>query len=139
MRRARRALLTRCGRRGALGLCRDLTTTFPVDIKFSSQARALYQVLYRAFEVAKGALRPGVRFKDVHLATSEEIAKGLIALGIMKGDPHEAVAAGAHALFFPHGLGHQLASMCTTWKALGKITWGMAKNCKEVRNLACTR
>ncbi|MEL6273977.1 MAG: M24 family metallopeptidase, partial [Bacteroidota bacterium] len=39
---------------------------------------------------------------------SKIIASGLTSLGLMKGDPIEAVAAGAHALFFPHGLGHMI-------------------------------
>ncbi|MEO1589346.1 MAG: M24 family metallopeptidase, partial [Bacteroidota bacterium] len=47
-------------------------------------------------------------YKDVHLLASTRIAEGLKALGIMKGDVQEAVAAGAHAMFLPHGLGHMM-------------------------------
>ena len=54
------------------------------------------------------AVRPGTPFREIHLLAATEIAKGLIALGIMKGDPAEAAAKGAHTLFFPHGLGHPL-------------------------------
>ncbi|HSA97119.1 MAG TPA: M24 family metallopeptidase, partial [Acidobacteriota bacterium] len=54
------------------------------------------------------AMKPGLNFKDIHLRTAQFIAAGLKDLGLMKGDTGEAVAAGAHALFFPHGLGHNL-------------------------------
>jgi len=53
-------------------------------------------------------LAPGVRYLDVHLKTAKNMAEGLKSLGLMKGDMDEAVAAGAHALFFPHGLGHMI-------------------------------
>ena len=52
-------------------------------------------------------MKPGVGFRDIHVAAARVIAAGLKDLGIMKGNPDEAVAAGAHACFFPHGLGHR--------------------------------
>jgi len=57
---------------------------------------------------ATAILKPGLPFLEAHLAASRAAARGLQALGLMRGDPDEAVAAGAHALFFPHGLGHQI-------------------------------
>ena len=65
-------------------------------------------------------MRPGVSFKEVHLHAAKIIAENLIQLGFMKGNPNDAVAAGAHALFFPHGLGHQLGLDVHDMEGLGE-------------------
>ena len=54
------------------------------------------------------AVRPGVPYRDIHLAAARSFVVDLTAAGLMKGDPDAAVSAGAHALFFPHGLGHMI-------------------------------
>lgn len=86
----------------------DITRTFPVSPNFDTRQREIYQLVLLAEEQAIAALHPGVRYLDVHLQAALTIATGLRDLGLMKGDPAEAVAAGAHALFFPHGLGHAI-------------------------------
>jgi Xaa-Pro aminopeptidase len=84
----------------------DLTRTFPVSARFTPRQRDVYQIVLDAQQHAISLLRPGVRYLDVHLAAARRIAEGLKALGLLQGDVDEAVAQGAHALFFPHGLGH---------------------------------
>jgi Xaa-Pro aminopeptidase len=86
----------------------DITRTVPVSGRFTSRQKEVYQIVLKAQVRAVAAVRPGVRFLDVHLGACRDLAEGLKSLGIMKGDPAEAVAAGAHALFFPCGLGHML-------------------------------
>ena len=86
----------------------DITRTFPVSRQFSSFQRDIYQIVLDAQQEAIALLRPGFRFLDAHLKAGEVIAEGLKELGLMKGDVSAAVAAGAHALFFPHGLGHMI-------------------------------
>ncbi|MCX6284756.1 MAG: aminopeptidase P family protein [Bacteroidetes bacterium] len=86
----------------------DITRTVPVGGKFSQRQKEIYEIVLKANLEATKAVKPGVPFKDIHILAATEIAKGLTALGIMKGDPEEAVAKGAHTLFFPHGLGHPL-------------------------------
>ena len=70
-------------------------------------------------ETIKG-IRPGIMNKDLHLLAAEIIAGGLKDLGLMKGEINEAVAAGAHALFFPHGLGHMLGLDVHDMEGLGE-------------------
>ena len=53
-------------------------------------------------------MRPGVRFKEVHLAAARSIASGLKTIGILTGSVDELVETDAYALFFPHGIGHLL-------------------------------
>jgi Xaa-Pro aminopeptidase len=86
----------------------DITRTIPVSGTFSSQQRAIYECVLRAQIGALAAIKPGVPYRDVHLGAARSFVTDLTALGLMKGDAGEAVAAGAHALFFPHGLGHMM-------------------------------
>jgi Xaa-Pro aminopeptidase len=86
----------------------DITRTFPVSGKFTDIQKAIYEIVLIANLTGIAEMKPGVTFRSVHLKSAEVIADGLKALGIMKGNPKEAVKAGAHALFFPHGLGHLL-------------------------------
>lgn len=84
----------------------DITRTFPVNGKFSSRQKDIYEIVLISQLTAIAETMPKVSFKSVHLKTAEVIAEGLKALGLMKGNVKNAVEAGAHALFFPHGLGH---------------------------------
>jgi len=86
----------------------DITRTFPVSGKFSQRQKDIYEIVLISQLTAIAETRPKVNFKSVHLKTAEVIAEGLKALGLMKGNMKNAVEAGAHALFFPHGLGHLL-------------------------------
>lgn len=86
----------------------DITRTVPVGGKFNERQKGIYEVVLNANLAAIRAVKPGVPFREIHLLAATEIAKGLTALGIMKGDPAEAAKKGAHTLFFPHGLGHPL-------------------------------
>lgn len=86
----------------------DLTRTCPVDKKFTAKQKEIYQTVLDAQVAAIEACRPGITYKEVHLHAAKIMAEGLKSLGLMKGDMDEAVAQGAHAMFFPHGLGHML-------------------------------
>ena len=86
----------------------DLTSSFPVNRTFSSRQKEVYQIVLNALQDAAGTLKPGAWFQDAHLTACKTLMEGLKALGLMKGGVDEAVAQGAHALFFPHGLGHML-------------------------------
>ncbi|MCA8975136.1 MAG: aminopeptidase P family protein [Planctomycetes bacterium] len=90
------------------GYCADVTRTWPVNGRFSPEARDIYDIVLAAEVAAIKAVSPGVRYRDLHLTSCRVIADGLTQLGLMKGDPDELVADGAHALFFPHGVGHLL-------------------------------
>ena len=84
----------------------DLTRTFPVSKTFSSKQKEVYNVVFESFMHAIEIAKPGMQFRELHLKTAEKITQGMIDLGLMKGNAEDAVADGAHTLFFPHGLGH---------------------------------
>jgi len=101
-------VLCDAGAENSMHYAGDLTRTFPVDQSFTTLQQEVYNIVLNAHQSAAAALKPCVLFKDVHLLACERLAEGLSDLGLMKGDPKEAVAAGAHALFFQCGLGHMM-------------------------------
>lgn len=96
------------GAETAMGYAGDLTRTFPVSNTFSTRQKEIYEIVLNAFENAQRLLRPGILFKDIHLKASQHLVEGLIDLGLMKGNPEEAVKNNAHTLFFQCGLGHMM-------------------------------
>jgi len=98
----------------------DITRTFPVNGKFSDKQSEIYNIVLKAQLTAIKAMKPGIKYKSVHLRSAEVIAAGLKELGLMKGNVKEAVSAGAHALFFPHGLGHMLGLDVHDMEGLGE-------------------
>jgi Xaa-Pro aminopeptidase len=104
----------------------DITRTIPVNGTFSSQQRAVYEAVLRAQTGAIAAVKPGVPYRDVHLGAAKSFVNDLSALGLMKGNADEAVAAGAHALFFPHGLGHMMGLDVHDMENLGEDIVGYA-------------
>lgn len=103
-----RMVLGDFGAETALHYAGDITRTFPVASRFTTKQREIYEIVLDAEVNAIASLRPGLTYKSVHLAAARRMAEGLKALGLMQGDLDEAVAQGAHALFFPHGLGHMI-------------------------------
>ena len=101
-------LLADVGAETAGGWAGDVTRTWPVSGAFSATQRELYAAVLAAQEAAIAKVAPGVRYRDVHLASCVTLTRGLIDLGILRGDAEELVADGVHALFFPHGVGHLL-------------------------------
>lgn len=86
----------------------DITRTFPVSGKFTDKQKEIYQLVLDANLCGIEAVKPGIKFREAHMKVSKLISAGLVNLGLLKGDVDEIVEAGAHALFFPHGLGHLL-------------------------------
>lgn len=86
----------------------DITRTIPIGGTFSDRQKEIYEIVLSAQMKAIEAIHPGITYKEIHLQTAKNMAKGLKQLGLMKGDMNDAVIQGAHALFFPHGLGHMM-------------------------------
>ncbi len=90
------------------GYAGDLTTTFPIGRRYEGRQREIYDLVLAMHKAATSLLKPGLPFVQAHAAAERTAFEGLKALGLMRGDAEEAVEAGATALFFPHGLGHQI-------------------------------
>jgi Xaa-Pro aminopeptidase len=98
----------------------DITRTFPVGAKFTDKQKEIYSILLNAQIKAIESVRPGIEYREIHINTARDITMDLIALGLMKGDADEAVAAGAHAWFNPAGLGHMLGLDVHDMEGLGE-------------------
>lgn len=101
-------LLADVGAETAGGFAGDVTRTWPVNGKYSATQREIYQVVLASQERSIAAVKPGARYRDVHLEACLALTEGLVELGILRGEPSALVEQGAHALFFPHGVGHLL-------------------------------
>ena len=113
-------LITDAGAETAMGYAGDITRTVPVSGRFDTRQKAIYNTVLRANMKAIEMSSPGVLYKDVHLAAARVIVEGLKDAGIMKGNTDDAVAQGAHALFFPHGLGHAMGLDVHDMEGLGE-------------------
>ncbi len=102
----------------------DFTRTTPVGGKFTQQQREIYEIVLAANNHATSIAKAGITYLSAHLSVAEIIASGLKELGLMKGDVKEAVKNGAHALFFPHGLGHMMGLDVHDMEDLGQIYVG---------------
>lgn len=109
----------------------DHTRTCPVGGRFSQRQKDIYQIVLDAEVKAIEAIRPGVPFKSIHLLAAEIVGNGLKDLGLMKGDIPLAVTRGAHALFFPHGLGHMMGLDVHDMEDLGENFVGYDEEIKR--------
>ena len=121
-------LLVDAGAESALYYAGDITRTMPVGGAFSERQRVVYEAVLAAQEAALEALAPGVPFKDIHLLAARTLTEHLVEIGLMQGAPDAAVEAGAHALFFPHGLGHMMGLDVHDMESLGEDYVGYAED-----------
>jgi Xaa-Pro aminopeptidase len=116
----RQLLITDAGAETALGYAGDITRTMPVSGQFDARQKAIYQTVLQANLKGIEMSRPGTYNKEVHLAAARVIADGLKNIGVMRGNIEDAVALGAHTLFFPHGLGHAMGLDVHDMEGLGE-------------------
>ena len=119
-----RLALCDAGAENAENYCSDHTRTFPVNGKFTQRQLDIYRIVEECHDYVLSVAKPGVRYKDVHFAVCRLMTERLKELGLMKGDVDEAVAAGAHAMFLPHGLGHMMGMDVHDMEGLGQIYVG---------------
>lgn len=115
-----RLLLVDAGAWAVSGYCSDFSRTMPVDGKFTPIQKEVYDIMVASFEKAMELIKPGITYKEIHLASCKVITEGLTSMGLMKGNADEAVASGAHALFMPCGLGHQMGMDVHDMEGLGE-------------------
>jgi Xaa-Pro aminopeptidase len=114
-------LLVDVGAETPNGWAADVTRTWPVSGQFSPTQRDIYEVVLAAHDRCIAAVAPGVEYRDIHLLAARTLAEGLVDLGILTGNPEDLVEMDAHALFFPHGVGHLLGLDVHDLEDLGDI------------------
>ena len=121
---AGRLMLCDAGAETVEHYCSDHTRTTPISGKFTQKQRDIYDIVVDCHDLALTHARPGVRWWDVHMDVCRLMTERLKTLGLMRGDTEEAVQAGAHALFLPHGLGHMMGMDVHDMEGLGQIHVG---------------
>lgn len=124
-------ILCDCGAETARNYAGDMTRTFPAGKSFSSLQKQVYNIVLHAHNTALKALKPGILFRDIHLLASTKLAEGLKEMGLMRGDIGEAVASGAHTLFFQCGLGHFMGLDVHDMENLGENYVGYTEDMKK--------
>ncbi len=119
-----RMMVTDAGSESSLHYTSDITRTVPVGGKFNPRQKTIYEIVLKANMLAIEAIKPGIYYKEIHLLAARTIANGLKEIGILKGDTEEIIKAGAHALFFPHGLGHMMGLDVHDMEGLGENNVG---------------
>ena len=107
-----------------MGYAGDMTSTTPANHKFTTKQREIYRIQSAMHDKSVAALRPGITFEEVYDISALVMVEGLKEIGLMKGDAADAVKEGAHALFYPHGLGHMMGLDVHDMENLGEIYVG---------------
>jgi len=115
------------------GYAGDLSSTIPIDPHFTERQRDIYNISLDSHNRAIEMLRPGIPFREVYLESARVIVRGMKDLKLMKGDVDAAVEAGAHALFFPCGLGHMMGLDVHDMEDLGEVYVGWDGNPKPTQ------
>ncbi len=112
------------GAENAMHYAGDLSSTFPIDSKFTDRQKSIYTIALAAYDAAVAKLAPGVPNRTVHLTAARVIAEGMEDLGVMKGNLDDAINEGAHAMFFPCGVGHMMGLDVHDMEDLGEVWVG---------------
>jgi len=121
---AGRLLLVDAGAETVNNYCSDNTRVTPISGKFTPRQRDIYSIVEACHDLAIEKAKPGVKWMDVHLDVCRLMAERLKAVGLMKGNTEDAVQAGAHAMFLPHGLGHMMGMDVHDMEGLGQVYVG---------------
>jgi Xaa-Pro aminopeptidase len=124
-------MVTDAGAETNLHYASDITRTTPVGGKFNEKQKEIYEIVLKANTEAIKATKPGISNRDLHFMACKIITTEMKNLGLMKGDVDESVAAGAHALFMPHGLGHMMGLDVHDMEALGESFVGYNDDVKR--------
>jgi len=112
--------------------CSDNTRTMPVSGKFTQRQLDIYSIVEECHDMVLNVAKPGVKYMDCHFAVARLMTDRLKELGLMKGDTEEAVRAGAHAMFLPHGLGHMMGMDVHDMENLDQINVGFDEETRPI-------
>lgn len=112
--------------------CSDNTRTMPVSGKYTQRQLEIYSIVEACHDLVLNVAKPGVKYMDCHFAVARLMTERLKELGLMKGDAEEAVHAGAHAMFLPHGLGHMMGMDVHDMENLDQINVGFDEETRPI-------
>ncbi|PVX55028.1 aminopeptidase P family protein [Hallella colorans] len=104
--------------------CSDNTRTTPVSGRYDQRQLEIYSIVEECHDYVLTVAKPGVKWWDVHFGVCRLMTERLKELGLMRGDTDDAVAAGAHAMFMVHGLGHMMGMDVHDMESFDQINVG---------------
>lgn len=141
---AGRLMLCDAGAETINNYCSDHTRVTPISGKFTSRQRDIYSIVEQCHDLVISLAKPEKKWIDIHLDVCRHMVSCLKDIGLMKGNVDNAVEAGAHALFFPHGLGHMLGMDVHDMEGFGQVHVGFDEDVRPsdqfgTNNLRCGR
>ena len=121
---AGRLMLVDAGAETVNNYCSDNTRVTPISGRFTPRQRDVYTIVEACHDLVIEKARPGIKWMDMHLDVCRLMTDRLKDLGLMRGNTDDAVAAGAHAMFLQHGLGHMMGMDVHDMEGLGQIYVG---------------
>ncbi len=109
----------------------DITRTVPVDGKFDSRQKDIYEIVLAANLKGIEGVKPGVDNVENHINAVSTLLDGLKDLGLVKGNSRDAVMNGVGSFFMPHGLGHQMGMDVHDMEGLGESLVGYDESLKR--------
>jgi Xaa-Pro aminopeptidase len=116
--------LVDAGAETPMGYAGDMSSTIPADKTFTLRQKEIYDLQVAMHLESVKTLKPGIPFVDVYDLSARVMVEGMKQLGLMKGNADDAVREGAHALFYPHGLGHMMGLDVHDMENLGEVWVG---------------
>jgi Xaa-Pro aminopeptidase len=86
----------------------DITRTFPVNGKFTTEQKILYELVLAAQVKAIAQVQPGNPYKQIHDTAVRVLVEGLMGLGLLVGDIEEIIKEEKYKPFYMHRTGHWL-------------------------------
>jgi len=84
----------------------DITRTIPVNGKFTSAQKDIYNlVLDTQIKIIK-MIKPGVKRTNLQKKAERLLTAGMVKLGILDGDVKKLIKKKKHKKYYPHGIGH---------------------------------
>ncbi|XP_076142784.1 xaa-Pro dipeptidase [Alosa pseudoharengus] len=86
----------------------DITCSFPANGKFTPDQKAIYEAVLMSSRAVMAAIKPGVKWTDMHRLADRVHLEELVKIGILKGSVEDMMKVHMGSVFMPHGLGHLL-------------------------------
>uniref|UniRef100_A0AAR2J663 Peptidase M24 domain-containing protein n=1 Tax=Pygocentrus nattereri TaxID=42514 RepID=A0AAR2J663_PYGNA len=86
----------------------DITCSFPANGKFTPDQKAIYEAVLKSSRAVLAAIKPGVKWSDMHRLADRVHLEELIKVGILRGNLDDMMKVHLGSVFMPHGLGHLL-------------------------------
>jgi Xaa-Pro aminopeptidase len=130
-----RLVLNDSGAENEMCYAGDITRTIPVNGKFTTKQKEIYNIVLEMEESSIEALKPGVYYRDIHIESNRLMLKRLKELDLVSGDTDDLAEQGLGGLFMPHGLGHMIGLDVHDMEDLGENLVGYTEDLERSTQL----